>query len=111
MGSPGALHPCQEAHINLETSKDSTPHLVDAILGQVNFDPLVHAATMETGKASGNRRKDEVYIQVLSTLQTYYTADNFHSVECAGKCTHHWINVVPFTSNNSVLGCNECFNM
>eukprot|EP00957_Ditylum_brightwellii_P026385 1995791-Ditylum_brightwellii.AAC.1 len=68
MGGQGALHPCRKAVSNLATSKDSTSHLVDAILGQTDFDPQAHAATMETGKASSKKQKEEMYCQVISNL-------------------------------------------
>eukprot|EP00957_Ditylum_brightwellii_P020849 1572420-Ditylum_brightwellii.AAC.1 len=57
------------------TSQESTSHLVDAILGQVDFDPQVHTATMEAGRTGGKKRKDELYTGVLTDLQSKYTAD------------------------------------
>eukprot|EP00957_Ditylum_brightwellii_P201523 15326049-Ditylum_brightwellii.AAC.1 len=57
MGGLGALHPCCEEPDNLATSRDSTLHLVDAILGQVNFDAQAHAATMEMGRAGRKRKR------------------------------------------------------
>eukprot|EP00957_Ditylum_brightwellii_P001000 79979-Ditylum_brightwellii.AAC.1 len=57
MGGLGALHPCPEAPDNLATLQDSTSHIVDTILGQVTFDTQEHAATMETGRAGGKRRR------------------------------------------------------
>eukprot|EP00957_Ditylum_brightwellii_P179746 13692862-Ditylum_brightwellii.AAC.1 len=70
----GALRPCCEAATNLATSKESTSHLVEAILGQTPFDPQAHAVAMVTGKASGKKRKEEMYCQVISELQQDYTA-------------------------------------
>eukprot|EP00957_Ditylum_brightwellii_P135755 10353211-Ditylum_brightwellii.AAC.1 len=49
MGGLGALHPCCEVPDNLTASRDRISHLVDAILGQINFDAQAHAATMEMG--------------------------------------------------------------
>eukprot|EP00957_Ditylum_brightwellii_P002750 211353-Ditylum_brightwellii.AAC.1 len=66
---------------------------------------------MEMGKARGKKRKDELYTGVLTDLQADYTADLVQSVEHAGKCMDHWINVVQHTAKNSVLGQNEFCNM
>eukprot|EP00957_Ditylum_brightwellii_P121546 9270235-Ditylum_brightwellii.AAC.1 len=55
MGGLGALHPCCKVPDNIATSRDSTSHLVDAILGWINFDAQEHAAAMETGQASGGK--------------------------------------------------------
>eukprot|EP00957_Ditylum_brightwellii_P125018 9529987-Ditylum_brightwellii.AAC.1 len=68
MGGLGALHPCCEAPDNMTTSKDSTSHLVDAILGCTEFDPQEHATAMEAGRASRNKRKNELYSGVISDL-------------------------------------------
>eukprot|EP00957_Ditylum_brightwellii_P109470 8349211-Ditylum_brightwellii.AAC.1 len=59
---------------------------------------------MERGQAGGKKKKDELYMHVLSDLQAEYMADHVYSIERAGKCMSHWINVVPCTVNNSVLG-------
>eukprot|EP00957_Ditylum_brightwellii_P132983 10139795-Ditylum_brightwellii.AAC.1 len=55
MGGLGALYSCHEAPGNMATSKDSTSHLVDAILGCIKFDPQEHVAAMEAGRASGKK--------------------------------------------------------
>eukprot|EP00957_Ditylum_brightwellii_P069695 5292808-Ditylum_brightwellii.AAC.1 len=52
-----------------------------------------------------------MYCQVISNLQQDYIADCVHSVEQAGKCMNHWLNVVPCTANNSILGRNEFWDM
>eukprot|EP00957_Ditylum_brightwellii_P189480 14422570-Ditylum_brightwellii.AAC.1 len=57
------------------TSRESTSYLVEAILGFIKFDPQVHTTTMEAGRASGEKRKDELYTGVLSDFQSEYTAD------------------------------------
>eukprot|EP00957_Ditylum_brightwellii_P023859 1799652-Ditylum_brightwellii.AAC.1 len=59
---------------------------------------------MEMGRTGRKKKKDELYMQVLSELQARYTADYVHSIKRAGKCMNHWINVVSCTANNSVLG-------
>eukprot|EP00957_Ditylum_brightwellii_P174342 13273500-Ditylum_brightwellii.AAC.1 len=63
MGRLGALHPCHKAATNLATSKESTSHLVEAILGQTLFDPQAHTVMMKTGKASSKKRKEEMHCQ------------------------------------------------
>eukprot|EP00957_Ditylum_brightwellii_P167930 12783091-Ditylum_brightwellii.AAC.1 len=52
LGGLGTLHPCREAPDNMVTSRESTPHLVEAILGCIKFDPQEHTAAMEAGRAS-----------------------------------------------------------
>eukprot|EP00957_Ditylum_brightwellii_P111140 8474422-Ditylum_brightwellii.AAC.1 len=47
------------------TSQESTSHLVDAILGCVDFDPQVHTATMEAGRTDRKNRTMS-YTQVYS---------------------------------------------
>eukprot|EP00957_Ditylum_brightwellii_P056756 4301297-Ditylum_brightwellii.AAC.1 len=47
------------------TSQESTSHLVEAILGRVDFDPQVHTATMEAGRAGGKKGRMS-YTQVYS---------------------------------------------
>eukprot|EP00957_Ditylum_brightwellii_P058067 4403627-Ditylum_brightwellii.AAC.1 len=66
---------------------------------------------METGRVSGKKQKDDLYTCVLSKLQENYTADWVRSVERAGKCMNHWINVVPRTANNLVLGKDKFCDM
>eukprot|EP00957_Ditylum_brightwellii_P025867 1956998-Ditylum_brightwellii.AAC.1 len=57
------------------------------------------------------KRKDELYTGVLSDLQSEYTANRVRSVERAGNCMNHWINVVPHAANNSVLGKDKFHDM
>eukprot|EP00957_Ditylum_brightwellii_P063772 4839095-Ditylum_brightwellii.AAC.1 len=95
----------------MTTSKDSTSHLVDAILGCIEFDPQEHAAAVEAGRASRKKRRDELYTGVLSELQAGYTADHARSVERVGKCMNHWINVVPRTANNLAPGKDKFCDM
>eukprot|EP00957_Ditylum_brightwellii_P063225 4799160-Ditylum_brightwellii.AAC.1 len=52
-----------------------------------------------------------MYCQVIYDLQQDYTADQVRSVEHAVKCTNHWLHVVPYAANNSVLGRDEFCNM
>eukprot|EP00957_Ditylum_brightwellii_P034215 2593884-Ditylum_brightwellii.AAC.1 len=60
-GGIGALDPCRKTALNRETSKASTAHLVDAILGLNNFKQNICQATMETGRAGRIGRKEEAY--------------------------------------------------
>eukprot|EP00957_Ditylum_brightwellii_P117339 8949286-Ditylum_brightwellii.AAC.1 len=62
---------------------------------------------METRRARRKKRKDEPYKQVLTNLQADYTADQVCSAKRAGKSMKHWINAVPLTDNNSVIGQDE----
>eukprot|EP00957_Ditylum_brightwellii_P161107 12266482-Ditylum_brightwellii.AAC.1 len=59
---------------------------------------------MEAGQAGSKKTKDELHMQVLSELKAEYMADHVCSMDRAGKCMNHWINMVPCTANNSVLG-------
>eukprot|EP00957_Ditylum_brightwellii_P083548 6350715-Ditylum_brightwellii.AAC.1 len=63
-------------------------------------DPVAHAVTMETGKANKTKQKNELCMQVLTTLQLDYTADCICSVERGCKCMNRWINVALSTANN-----------
>eukprot|EP00957_Ditylum_brightwellii_P189172 14399674-Ditylum_brightwellii.AAC.1 len=60
-GGIGALDPCRETALNQATSKKSTAHLVDAILGLTDFKSDVHRVTMEKGREGGSGRKEEIY--------------------------------------------------
>eukprot|EP00957_Ditylum_brightwellii_P097316 7412414-Ditylum_brightwellii.AAC.1 len=60
-GRIGALDPCRETALNQATSKASTAHLVNAILGLTNFKSDIHQATIETGRVDGIGRKEETY--------------------------------------------------
>eukprot|EP00957_Ditylum_brightwellii_P079217 6024716-Ditylum_brightwellii.AAC.1 len=72
-GGIGALDPCRERALNWATSKASTAHLVDAILGLNEFKQDVHQATVEMGRAGEIGRKEETYKGVRKTMEEEYT--------------------------------------
>eukprot|EP00957_Ditylum_brightwellii_P139725 10648050-Ditylum_brightwellii.AAC.1 len=110
-GGLGALNPCREAALNKTTFLDSTSHLVEAILGQAEFKPDVHAATMEGRKLGAKTRKVGVYKEVIKDVESGYTDDQIQSVERASKAMNHWPTVVPNTENNTVLGRDKFWDM
>eukprot|EP00957_Ditylum_brightwellii_P019622 1480475-Ditylum_brightwellii.AAC.2 len=103
-GGIGDLDPCREMALNRLTSKASTSHLVDAILGLDDFKQDVHQATMEAGRAGRIRRKEETYKGVRETVEEDYTSNQVQGLDRASKSLNHWILVVPCLANNSILG-------
>eukprot|EP00957_Ditylum_brightwellii_P124774 9510951-Ditylum_brightwellii.AAC.1 len=97
--------------LNRATSRESTAHLVDAILGLTDFKSDVHQATMETERAGGIGRKEEFYMGVRETVEDDYTSNQKQGLDRASKSLNHWISVVPCSANNSVLGKDEFRDM
>ena len=54
--------PIREAPLNYNISRASTSYAVEAVMGEVDFGPLSHNATMMPGQTYGRAHKAEIYI-------------------------------------------------
>eukprot|EP00957_Ditylum_brightwellii_P094225 7174276-Ditylum_brightwellii.AAC.1 len=97
--------------LNRETSKESTAHLVGAILGLEDFKQDIHQATMETRRASGMGEKEVAYKKVREKMEEKYTSDQKQGLDYTLKGLNHWILVVSCMTNNSVLSKDEFRDM
>ena len=68
----GSINLRREAPLNWEASIDITTQTTSVILGEENFNPVLHAKVMSTVQTKGKALKDKHYTEFLTeTIQEF----------------------------------------